>query len=96
LVLPGQTHPEQWHKLKDETYHLIHGEIDLKLDGQIRKCVKNDVVVIPRGTKHAFMSVTGAVIEEISSGYAQSDSYYSDTAINGTGNRKTYVTDWMD
>lgn len=96
LMLPGQVHPEQWHKLKDETYHLLHGELELVLDGQSRKCVKNDVVVIPRGVKHSFQSAEGAVIEEISSAYAQSDSYYSDAAITANENRKTYVTNWMD
>jgi sialic acid synthase SpsE/quercetin dioxygenase-like cupin family protein len=96
LMLPGQSHPEQWHKLKDETYHLLYGEIELVLDGEKRRCVKNDVVVIPRGTKHAFFSEKGAVIEEISSIYSADDSFYSDTAIGQNGSRKTYVTNWMD
>ena len=96
IILPGQTHPEQWHNLKDETYHLLYGEIDLVLDGKQRRCVKNDVVVIPRGTRHEFRSVSGAVIEEISSAYSQADSHYTDGAISDSPNRKTYVTNWMD
>ncbi len=96
LMLPGQTHPEQWHEQKDETYHLLHGEIDLTLGGVARKCRKNDVVIIPRGTKHAFSSATGAVIEEISSAYSQGDSFYTDREIGRTEPRKTYVTNWMD
>ena len=96
LILPGQAHPEQWHELKDETYHLLHGEIELTLDGVRRTVTKNEVVVIPRGVKHAFASAAGAVIEEISSAYAQSDSYYTDPRIGENPNRKTYVTNWMD
>jgi quercetin dioxygenase-like cupin family protein len=96
LILPGQTHPEQWHEKKDETYHLLHGEIDLLLDGQARKCRKNDVIIIPRGVKHAFTSAGGAVIEEISSAYSQDDSFYSDPSIGQRNPRKTYVTNWMD
>ncbi|HEU5079590.1 MAG TPA: N-acetylneuraminate synthase family protein [Opitutaceae bacterium] len=96
LMLPGQTHPEQWHKLKDESYHLLFGEIELTLDGETRRCVKNEVVFIPRGTKHKFSTSTGAVIEEISSAYDMSDSYYTDANINTNGGRKTYITDWMD
>ena len=96
LMLPGQRHPEQWHKLKDETYHLLHGEIDLVLDGQPRKCARNDVVIIPRGVRHSFSSAAGAVIEEISSSYSQGDSYYTDPVITQDPNRKTYVTNWMD
>jgi sialic acid synthase SpsE/quercetin dioxygenase-like cupin family protein len=96
LILPGQAHPEQWHELKDETYHLLHGEIELTLDGVLRTVTKNEVVVIPRGVKHAFASAAGAVIEEISSAYAQSDSYYTDPVIAQNANRKTYVTNWVD
>jgi sialic acid synthase SpsE/mannose-6-phosphate isomerase-like protein (cupin superfamily) len=96
LMLPGQAHPEQWHNLKDETYHLLHGGIDLVLDGERRSCRKNDVIVIPRGTKHAFASPGGAVIEEISSAYMQDDSFYTDETIQWQEPRKTYVTNWVD
>jgi sialic acid synthase SpsE/mannose-6-phosphate isomerase-like protein (cupin superfamily) len=96
LVLPGQHHPEQWHKLKDETYHLLHGEIELTLGGESRTVRKNDVIVIPRGIRHAFVSRDGAVIEEISSAYSQDDSYYSDPTIMQNINRKTYVMNWLD
>lgn len=96
LMLPGQKHPEQWHKLKDETYHLLHGEIELLLDGEPRICRTNEVVIIPRGIRHAFSSASGAVIEEISSAYSQDDSYYADPAIGQVSPRKTYVTNWMD
>jgi len=96
LMLPGQNHPEHWHKSKDETFHLLHGSIDLVLDGQSRRCEKNDVIVIPRGAKHAFSSSTGVVIEEVSSTHAYGDSSYADTAITQNQNRKTYVTNWMD
>ena len=54
LLLPGQMHPEHWHTQKDETFHLLHGEIDLVLGDQRRTYGKNDVVVIPRGAKHEF------------------------------------------
>ncbi len=96
LMLPGQTHPEQWHKQKDETYHLLYGEIDLRLDGVQRQCMKNGIVVIPRGARHEFRSGEGAVIEEISSAYDQSDSFYTDPSIERSASRKTFVTDWMD
>ncbi len=96
VMLPGQTHPEQFHKLKDETYHILHGSICLKLDGVTRAVKANEVVVIPRGVKHAFTANGGAVIEEVSSHYTQGDSYYVDEAIEANTARKTYVTYWMD
>jgi mannose-6-phosphate isomerase-like protein (cupin superfamily) len=96
VLLPGQCHPEQWHKQKDETYHILHGEIQLNLDGleQVKKA--NDVVIIPRGAKHGFTTRTGTVIEEVSSYYTQGDSFYTDETIEANRNRKTFVSYWMN
>jgi hypothetical protein len=59
-MLPGQWHPEHWHTLKDETFHILHGEIDLVLGGASGAgACKNDVVVIQRGVKHEFRSCHG-------------------------------------
>ena len=96
LLLPGQSHPEHWHTVKDETFHILHGEIDLVLEGRRMKCATNDVVAIPRGAKHEFRSATGAVIEEVSSTHNRNDSGYTDPAISANTQRKTYITNWMD
>lgn len=96
VLLPGQTHPEQYHKQKDETYHVLHGEISLTLDGVTTTRKANDIVVIPRGVHHGFTTKTGTVIEEVSSFYTQGDSFYTDAAIEANANRKTFVTHWMD
>jgi mannose-6-phosphate isomerase-like protein (cupin superfamily) len=95
VMLAGQRHPEQHHRQKDETYHLLFGEITLTLDDVQRKVRANEVVVIPRGTRHGFFTGTGAVIEEVSSYYTQGDSFYTDPAIEANKNRKTWVTYWM-
>jgi sialic acid synthase SpsE/quercetin dioxygenase-like cupin family protein len=96
IMLPGQWHPEHWHTLKDETFHILFGEIDLVLGGERRRCVQNDVIVIQRGVKHEFRTATGAVIEEVSSTHSKDDSGYTDPAIGRNIERKTYVTNWMD
>src|ERR1017187_158308 len=95
VMLPGQTHPEQYHKQKDETYHILHGEILLNLNGveQVKKA--NDVVVIQREVRHGFTTKTGTVIEEVSSCYTQGDSFYIDATIEANQNRKTFVSYWM-
>jgi len=96
LLLPGQCHPEHWHTAKDETFHILYGEIELVLEGKKRTCATNDVIVIARGAKHEFRSAAGAVIEEVSSTHARNDSGYTDPAISANAQRKTYVTNWMD
>ena len=96
VLLPRQAHPEQYHKVKDETYHILHGEISLTLDGVTSVRKANDVVVIPRGVRHGFTTRTGTVIEEVSSYYTRDDSFYTDDTIEANPNRKTFVTHWMD
>ncbi|MDR3392970.1 MAG: N-acetylneuraminate synthase family protein [Sulfuriferula sp.] len=96
VSLPGQTHPEQYHKHKEETFHIIYGEIMLELNGVPRLCRPGDVVTIEPGTRHAFTSELGAVIEEISTTHDKDDSYYTDTAIMANKQRKSLLTYWMD
>jgi len=94
ILLPGQRHPEQWHRERDETLHVLYGEVLISLDG-VESCYQvNDVLTIPRGTKHALRTARGAVIEEISSDYGSKDSFYSDPSI--MAERKTCVPCWMD
>lgn len=95
VSLPGQSHPEQYHKQKEETFHVLFGEVHLTLDGATRICRPGDVVTIEPGVRHAFSSPQGSVIEEISSTHFVNDSFYSDDAINLNKDRKTLLTYWM-
>lgn len=96
VSLPGQTHPEQYHEKKEETFHIIYGEILLELDGVPMVCRPGDVVTIEPGVRHKFKTETGAVIEEISTTHNKNDSFYTDPAIMENKQRKTLLTYWMD
>lgn len=95
VVLPGQKHPEQWHNQKDETYHVLYGDVTVELDGKRDTHKSNAVITILHGVKHSFWTTHGAIIEEVSSSYSADDSYYSDPAIMSNLNRKTFVTYWI-
>ena len=95
IILPGQTNPEHYHERKEETFHVLYGEMDLTLDGTPSKFQAGDVQTVERGVRHAFGSTTGAVVEEISTTHYGPDSFYTDPNIPATGDRKTYVTHWM-
>ena len=95
VVLPGQTHPEQFHKMKEETFHVLHGELRLWLDEEEKVCRPGTVVTIAPGVRHAFTSEQGAVFEEISSTHYVNDSFYTDDAINDNANRKTILRYWI-
>jgi sialic acid synthase SpsE/quercetin dioxygenase-like cupin family protein len=95
VLCPGQKHPEQYHNVKEETFVVLYGDVQLTLDGVGKKCKSGDVVTVTRGTKHIFESESGAVIEEISSTHYKDDSYYTDKAILQNKDRKTYISYWL-
>ncbi|MFC1807310.1 N-acetylneuraminate synthase family protein [Candidatus Omnitrophota bacterium] len=96
VMLPGQEHPEQYHKVKEETFQVLYGDILLDLAGIKREHKSGDIITINRNTKHSFSSKKGAVIEEISSTHHGDDSYYTDKAIAKNDNRKTMITYWLE
>jgi sialic acid synthase SpsE/mannose-6-phosphate isomerase-like protein (cupin superfamily) len=96
VVLPGQKHPEQWHEKKDETYHVLYGDVTVSIGGVHTFHKANDIITILHGLKHSFWTSHGAVIEEISSSYESGDSWYTDESIMKNLNRKTYVSHWME
>ncbi|WP_448382086.1 N-acetylneuraminate synthase family protein [Desulfosoma sp.] len=95
VLFPGQTHPEQYHKVKEETFVVLHGDVTLMLDGEKKICCPGDVVTIMRGMKHSFSTERGAIIEEISSTHYADDSYYTDEGIIRNDDRKTILSYWM-
>lgn len=96
MLLPGQKHPEQYHQRKEETFHVLQGQLILELDGVERLCQPGDVVTVEPGVRHAFRSEDGAIIEELSSTHFLNDSFYTDEAINANRERKTLLSYWMD
>lgn len=94
-MLPGQTHPEQYHHKKEETFVILHGEMTIWLDGAERSATRGDVITVQRGVRHKFHTEQGVVFEEISSTHYADDSFYADAAISANQQRKTCLTHWM-
>tara|TARA_Y100000310_G_scaffold190080_1_gene190052 strand:- start:1940 stop:3436 length:1497 start_codon:yes stop_codon:yes gene_type:complete len=95
IVLPGQTHPAQYHKKKEETFVVLHGQVKLTKDDWVRTLERGHIDTIEPGTVHSFTSDTGCIIEEVSSTHYVDDSYYIDPAIHENKDRKTFVTHWL-
>jgi hypothetical protein len=95
IVLPNQTHPEQYHHQKEETFVVLHGEVELTLDNVTQTLKKGDVITIEREVRHIFTTKIGCVIEEVSSTHYVNDSYYTDESIAKNKDRKTFVTHWL-
>ena len=94
ILLPGQSHPTQYHKIKEETFNLIYGEVELKLDSVKKKYKSGDIVTIKPFTRHSFFSSKGCIIEELSTKHLKSDSYYLDSKIVKNKDRKTILNYW--
>lgn len=82
VLLPGQTHPEQYHLKKQETFHVLKGSLTLVLNGIERVLNQGDVVTIEAGVRHKFFTNEECIVEEISSTHYRNDSYYIDEKIN--------------
>ena len=92
MLLPGQFNPTHTHYKKEETFHILYGELEITLDGVKKLYRAGDIVVVERGRAHDFGSATGAVLEEISTTHYKNDSFYDDPNIAETSRRKTYMT----
>lgn len=96
IVLPGQKHPVHMHKVKEETFQVLYGELKINIDGEEKTLRAGEMQTVMRGQKHSFSSDKGAVFEEVSTTHVKNDSYYMDENIGKLDpmERKTYLKKW--
>lgn len=96
IMLPGQAHPPHRHEKKEETFHVLWGDLEVDLAGDRRQLRPGDKLLVERGQLHAFSSRGGCIFAEISTRSIRSDSYYADPAIAALDplERKTIVEGW--
>lgn len=95
IVLPGQKHPMHFHKIKEETFNVLYGDVKFNLNGKVVEGKAGDIITVERGVLHDFSSQGGCVFEEISTTHVPGDSYYEDKNILKNNNRKTALTYWI-
>jgi N-acetylneuraminate synthase len=89
--LPGQVHPAQYHKKKEESFLLVYGDLTLTIDNKDIEMGLGEIITIEKGVIHKFSSKTGSIVEEISDTHNADDSYYIDDKITQNKNRKTII-----
>lgn len=96
IQLPRQKHPYHYHRKKEETFLVLHGDIDIEIDGNRRTYLPGDMVVIKPGQWHKFQTSHGVVVEEISTTHYDDDSIYQDKYLRNIDRkeRKTFVPNW--
>ena len=63
------------HKVKDETFYILEGQVEMEVGTQTMLLAKDMSVHIPPGTMHRFKGLSDAVILEISTHDNPRDSY---------------------
>jgi len=96
IMLPGQRHPSHKHELKEETFHLLWGDLEVYVEGKTHQLKPGDKLLVEQGQLHAFSSRKGCIFAEISTRSIRSDSFYQDPGIARMDPlaRKTLVDSW--
>ncbi|MDC1047411.1 N-acetylneuraminate synthase family protein [Alphaproteobacteria bacterium] len=96
IQLPNQKHPFHYHKLKEETFHVLSGEIYINIEGVEKIYIPGDKILVLPGTWHSFRTKIGTVVEEVSTTHFNNDTIYKDPKINKLKReeRKTVVKQW--
>ena len=96
IILPGQKHPDHFHKVKEESFQVLFGTLTLTLDGETREIPAGGVATVERNAHHSFTSVNGCIFEEVSTTHVKNDSFYSDESIANKDlmERKTILETW--
>lgn len=96
VQLPGQRHPNHYHKSKEETFLVLSGVLEMVIEGRHRTLHPGDMILVQQGVWHEFWSDGGVIFEEISTADVANDSFYEDKEINRVGRaaRKTRVNQW--
>ncbi len=96
IQLPGQRHPNHYHKTKEETFNVLSGVLHMSIEGRLRTLYPGDTILVQQGVWHEFWTDGGVIFEEISTTDAPNDSFYEDKEINRLARsaRKTRVNQW--
>ena len=98
ILLSRQKHPYHFHKIKEETFQLIHGDLEIEKNGTAIQLQLGDTCIINPNDWHKFHTLKGAIFEEISTTHYKNDSYYEDPHIAklNVEDRKTKVDLWIN
>ena len=96
IQLPRQKHPYHYHKVKEETFQLLHGDLEVELEGHRIKPLPGDTILVKPGEWHKFHTLGGAIFEEVSTTHFNDDSFYEDERLARLprATRKTIMPNW--
>ncbi len=96
VMFPGQAHPPHTHRVKEESFHVLSGDMTVDFDGRVIELCKGDLLTVNRGQRHSFQTKQGVIVEEISTTHMRDDSHYDDPVITNNPRRKIEFSLWLD
>lgn len=84
VMLPGQKYPNHYHKIKSESYYVLHNDLIVNVNGEEQILHEGEMTHVDRGDDHFFYSKNGVVFEELSTMYVPNDSIYLEESIKKT------------
>ncbi|HEY3377997.1 MAG TPA: D-lyxose/D-mannose family sugar isomerase [Armatimonadota bacterium] len=81
FVFDGQSCPLHAHKVKHETFFLVHGRVRMSYHGEVREMAPGDVLPVWPGVEHGFTGLGPALLLEVSMPCVIADNYFADPRI---------------
>ena len=75
-MFPGQKYPKHYHSKKKETYYILHGDLEVDVQGKKQKLYPGDIMNVDNSKEHSFSTTDGVIFEEIATTYIKGDSKY--------------------
>lgn len=95
IQTPHQVHPSHYHKIKEETFIVLYGDMILTYGSETMTLTAGQMITIKVGIPHSFTTNNGVVIEEVSTHHEKADSFYTDPNIEPDADkRKTKFNLW--
>jgi D-lyxose ketol-isomerase len=82
FIHAGQTCPKHRHKLKKETFFIMHGRVRILYDDRELLLAKGDTLTIERWIDHEFTGLEDSVILEVSQPTVVDDNYFTAEGIS--------------
>jgi mannose-6-phosphate isomerase-like protein (cupin superfamily) len=86
FMFDGQRCPLHYHNIKDETFFIVRGDVEMEVDGQTSMLHQGEVFKMAPGMNHTFRAVGGpALVLEVSLPSLQGDNIFADRRIGEQG-----------
>lgn len=86
FLFEDQRCPLHRHQMKDETFYIVRGTVEMEVDGEILLLKPGDVFKMAPGMNHTFAAKGGpALVLEVSLPSVPGDNFFADTRIGRGG-----------